>query len=252
VSDLDADDRSAGGLGPYRSASRTHVGRVRAINEDRILDCSERGLWAVADGMGGHAAGDIAAEAAIAALQQLAEEERVGADAVAEALGVVNSRLYSRMRDGAPMSGATIAAMVGSRDAMTILWAGDCRVYRLRDGWLRQLTRDHSVVQELIDAGAIDAAQAARHPHTHVVTRALGAAETIALGRITVDVAAGDLYLICSDGLHGSRAQIAEGLSHSNGPLDAAADRLLVQALHEGGQDNISLILIGCLPSHRA
>lgn len=235
----------------FRSASRTHVGLVRMVNEDRMLDCPQHGLWAVADGMGGHFAGDMAAEAAIAALQRLTRTESIGATDVEVALQSVNERLRHQARNGDRLSGATIVVLLANGNHVTILWAGDCRAYRLRNGHLEQLTRDHSVVQELLDAGAIDLDQASRHSQAHVVTRALGAGDTLRLDRISTDFETGDLYLLCSDGMPPSTAS-AGMLSKNIGELDSLADLLLDHALAEGGQDNISLVLVtdshaGCL-----
>lgn len=226
-----------------RSVSRTHVGRVRAINEDRLLDMPEHRLWAIADGMGGHAAGDIAAEAAIAALERVALDGRIGADAIEAALARVNRQLHERTRQGAPMSGATVVAMFEWDGAITILWAGDCRAYRLRDGGLVQLTRDHSVVQELLDAGALDAGQAARHPQAHVVTRALGAGEEVLLDRAAGECRQGDRYLLCSDGLALTAARLRERM-RTSAPPSAIAGGLIEDALLGGGNDNVSLILV--------
>jgi len=232
------------GLLPFRSASRTHVGRVRLINEDRVLDCPQRGLWAIADGMGGHSAGDIAAEAAISALQQLANAGPVEAAAVEAALQSVNRSLHRRTQNGARLSGATIVVLLATAERLTVLWAGDCRAYRLRDNRLHQLTRDHSVVQELLDAGAIDAEQASRHPQAHVVTRALGADDALKLDRVSADIAPGDLYLLCSDGMPSSVPALADILAGDLDQLDIPASRLLDHALAAGGQDNVSLVLV--------
>ncbi|MBA2935131.1 serine/threonine-protein phosphatase [Sphingomonas sp. CGMCC 1.13654] len=227
-----------------RSVSRTHVGRVRAINEDRVLDMSEHRLWAIADGMGGHAAGDAAAEAAIAALQNAALDGQVSADSIGAALSEVNRRLRERTRQGSPMSGATIVAMFEKNRAVTILWAGDCRAYRLRDGRLAQLTHDHTIVQELVDSGALDAVQAATHPQANVVTRALGAAEDLRLDRATSDALAGDLFLLCSDGLITAPIALDKLMQATPRSLTWNAESLIAEALSAGGKDNISLLLI--------
>jgi serine/threonine protein phosphatase PrpC len=227
-----------------RSLSRTHVGRVRAINEDRVLDMSEHRLWAIADGMGGHAAGDAAAEAAIMTLQTVALDGRLSADSLGAALSEVNRHLHERTRQGSPMSGATVVAMFERNRAVTILWAGDCRAYRLRDGHLTQLTHDHTVVQELVDAGALNAAQAALHPQAHVVTRALGAAEDLRLDRVTSDALAGDLFLLCSDGLISAAMALDRLFQSAPGLLASTAESLIAEALSCGGQDNMSLVLV--------
>lgn len=226
------------------SAARSHVGRVRAINEDRLLDCAARGLWAVADGMGGHAAGDVAATIAVASLQTLADthaaiDESGLRDALSDANAAIRAGREGRLR----MSGATVVALTLDGDCATVLWAGDSRAYRWRAGRLDRLSRDHSLVQELIDAGTIDDAQAKAHPSAHVVTRALGCAPVVEVDAVTVDVAAGDRLLLCSDGLTGpvSEATIARLLDRAPAP---ACDALLDAALAAGGPDNVTAVVI--------
>ena len=125
----------------------------------------------------------------------------------------------------------------------TVLWAGDSRAYRLRGGRMERLTRDHSVVQDLIDAGALRPDQADRHPDAHVITRALGTAPHVEIDRRDIDVRDGDLFLLCSDGL--SRGCLDGTLSSAmGGSIDDMANRLLARALEAGGNDNISLLLV--------
>ncbi|KQT34722.1 hypothetical protein ASG29_00720 [Sphingomonas sp. Leaf412] len=225
---------------PLRLASvaRTHVGRVRTVNEDRLLDRPDRGLWAIADGMGGHSAGDVAAQTAVAALAALADDDaRITAATIATALHDAGARIAA----GPAPGGTTIVALHLDGTTATVIWAGDSRCYLLRDGACRQLTRDHSVVQELVDAGLLDPADAARHPRGHVITRALGVQPAPDLARVTVEVRAGDALFLCSDGA--SRALVDRDFLPRE-PLDTAADRLLTAALQRDGSDNISLILV--------
>jgi serine/threonine protein phosphatase PrpC len=236
---------ATGGVWSVRSVSRSHVGRVRKINEDRLLDCADRGLWAVADGMGGHAAGDVAAEAVVASLKALTDApSAIDARAIEAVLAYTGRRLHARTVGGAArMSGSTVVALHLDQGAGTLLWAGDSRAYRLRDGALARLSHDHSVVQELIDAGALTPEMAERHPKAHVVTRALGATSEVEIDIRPIDVRPGDLYLLCSDGL--SRGPGDPDLAALAGQsIDAMADTLLDRALADGGQDNISLVLI--------
>jgi serine/threonine protein phosphatase PrpC len=237
------------GAWTVRSVSRSHVGRVRKINEDRVLDCAARGLWAVADGMGGHAAGDVAAEAVVASLKALTDAPaEIDANAIEAVLAYTGRRLHARMVGGTRMSGSTVVALHLRDGAGTLLWVGDSRAYRLRDGVLTRLSHDHSVVQELIDAGALTPEMAERHPKAHVVTRALGATSEVEIDIRSVDVRPGDLYLLCSDGLsRGAGDPDLAGLAAR--PIEAIADVLLDRALSDGGQDNISLVLIdvGCV-----
>lgn len=227
-----------------RSVSRTHVGRVRTINEDRVLDRADRGLWAVADGMGGHCAGDVAAQRIVDALRSLADSAtRIDADAIEATLDGVGRRIHDDAGGATQVSGSTIVALHIEQGVGTLFWAGDSRAYRVRSGRIAQLSRDHSVVQELIDAGALSRDLADRHPQAHVVTRALGAMPGVAIERVRVDVTPGDLFLLCSDGL--ARGDIDPALlgGHDES-LAAVADALLANALAAGGTDNISLVLI--------
>ncbi len=220
-----------------RSVHRTHVGRVRQVNEDRVLDRPDAGLWAVADGMGGHSAGDRAATAAIDALEALAAP--VTAQAILDALHGANRSIAAQAGQGG--SGTTIVAAWIEEERLHLFWAGDSRAYRVRDGRATPLTRDHSLVQELVDAGMLTEVEAERHPRANVITRALGIAEAVRIETATTDIGMGDLVLLCSDGLSRSLdpRDFAPMLD-----LDAQADRLLMNALRRDGSDNASLVLI--------
>ncbi len=219
-----------------RSSSRTHVGHVRKVNEDRILDRPERNLWAVADGMGGHHSGDVAAQLAIDALDAL---DNPTADTIVEALKGANSALYNRGYAGERRSGTTIVAASLQGHTAEIFWAGDSRAYRIRDGVLELLTHDHSLVQELIDAGAISDEEAVGHPKANVITRALGVEAHILIDRVRVALRDGDLILLCSDGL--SRTLGAEAPRASS--LQELASLLIDQAISRDGTDNVSLVI---------
>ena len=220
----------------FRSVHRTHVGRVRRVNEDRVLDAPGRGLWAVADGMGGHSAGDRAAAAAIDALAALADP--ITAPAILEALHAANRSIAAGAAGGG--SGTTIVVAWAEGTRLHLFWAGDSRAYRVRGGRATPLTRDHSLVQELVDGGLLSEAEAERHPQANVITRALGIAAGVAIEKTECDLVPGDLLLLCSDGLSRSLdpRDFAPGLE-----LDAQADRLLGHALQRDGSDNTSLVL---------
>ncbi len=227
-----------------RSVTRTHVGRVRAINEDRVFDRAARGLWAVADGMGGHAGGDIAAQRIVDSLQTLADRPtRIDDDMIEAALNAAGRRIHTEASGSTRVSGSTVVALHIEQGAGMLLWAGDSRAYRARDGGIEQLSRDHSLVQELVDSGALPRAMADRHPQAHVITRALGAMPGAVIERRAIDVRPGDLFLLCSDGLtRGGADPLLPGPAGDS--LDAVADALLANALALGGADNISLVLI--------
>ncbi|MDB5678418.1 protein phosphatase 2C domain-containing protein [Sphingomonas bacterium] len=224
-----------------QSVARSHVGMVRAINEDRVFDCPEARVWAVADGMGGHAGGDLAAQAVVDRLRTLTSGTRaIGFTDLLVALGQANGDIRQRNdRLGADAGATVVAAMIDDATAH-IAWAGDSRAYRLRDGGLELLTHDHSMVQELVDAGLLTADRAERHPQSHVVTRALGVDDDPRLQTVSASLKPGDRLLICSDGLSRSLA-----MGDATGdPIETLAKTMLANALARDGSDNVSLILI--------
>ena len=224
-----------------RSAALTHVGHVRAVNEDRVLDLPEAGLWAVADGMGGHQSGDVAAQIAVDALAELAGSgQALAGEDILAALQSANTRIYERYAAAERPSGTTIVAALHVEGGIEIFWAGDSRAYRLRAGIWHCLTRDHSVVQQMVDAGALTPSAAARHPKGNVITRALGVDHDVAIDRVTTDFMAGDMIMLCSDGVSRS---LAPDMPRTP-PVAALAQSLLDQALARDGSDNASLVLI--------
>ncbi len=221
-----------------RSVARSHVGLVRQINEDRVFDAPGQGLWAVADGMGGHRGGDLAAQTVVEALRALIAGP-VSFASLCAALEDANRRILDRNRAEALDAGATVVAALVGDDVARIAWAGDSRAYLLR-GRPRLLTHDHSVVQELVDAGLLTPAGAARHPRANVITRALGIEDAVALDTVAVTLAPGDRLLLCSDGLSRSLDETRA----VGGSLDEAAADLLAGALARDGSDNVSLVLV--------
>ena len=220
-----------------RSTSRSHVGRFRTVNEDRIFDRPDDGLWAIADGMGGHADGGLAAEIVIAHLDRvLLQQDR---SPICSAIEAANGAIF---RQGEGKSGTTVVVMKISDDRAQIWWVGDSRAYLIRDRRLELLTRDHSLVQELVEAGEISPDQAEGHPRANIITRALGTRDKVDVERRHLKVMPGDLLLLCSDGL--SRSLASEDF-RARVSLQAMADRLLKNALERDGRDNISLVLIG-------
>lgn len=227
-----------------RSVARSHIGAIRSINEDRILNVSDRGLWAVADGMGGHAMGDIAADIVVATLSDLAASAEVLSVAtIKAALETANRRVLDLNGTSGRQSGSTVAGLYLTDGEAIIFWAGDSRVYRCRHGEITLLTHDHRLVQEMIDAGMINAQQARVHPRATVITRAIGANPMFNLATRVERVLEGDTYLMCSDGLSDliDNRQLAAALSNPN---DDAANRLVQSALAAGGTDNISFIMV--------
>ncbi|KQN22084.1 MULTISPECIES: PP2C family protein-serine/threonine phosphatase [unclassified Sphingomonas] len=230
----------------YVSQNRSHVGRVRSVNEDRLLDRADRGLWAVVDGMGGHSGGAAAAETVVDVLQALADDPApINAAAVRAAVSHANRAIY----DVHATSGATIVIALIEGSEATIFWAGDSRAYLMRGGGsgggAEELTHDHSVVQEMIDAGVLTEAAADRHPQANVVTRALGVAPAVALDSVTTLVQPNDRLLLCSDGV--SRSLDPRDFATMPAAIGDMADRILENALQRDGSDNATLVVIAAL-----
>ena len=223
----------------FRTAGDSHVGKVRTLNEDAWLARPEIGLWAVADGMGGHGGGDVASRAVATSLQQMPAPVSAAAflaDFEAR-IGLVNADLIAQARaSGRTLIGATLAAVLIFDSHFACVWCGDSRVYRLRAGELAQVSRDHSEVQDLIDRG---------------VTRALGAAEQAELEIIDGPVVAGDRFLLCSDGLtgHVEDEEIAALLARDD-PKQACAE-LIALTLQRGAKDNVSVVIVVCDADNR-
>jgi serine/threonine protein phosphatase PrpC len=229
------------------SAAATDVGSKRRINEDALLDRSDAGLWAVADGMGGHAAGDVASHAVIHPLSVAERSDSLVdfVDFVEDALMSVNQQLrdYAVQELGGRTVGSTVVTLLLSEKTGVCLWAGDSRLYRLRNGQLSRISRDHSAVQEMVDAGSITQEEADRHPKSNVITRAVGGSERLLVDAAVFAPQAGDAYLLCSDGLYN---EVAEDVIRRKMALvpDDAVRQLLDEALHNGGRDNVSLIVV--------
>lgn len=227
--------------------SRTHVGLRRKVNEDSILVRADRGLCAVADGMGGHDAGDVASRMVTEGLQRLPIVYGLDqlVEQATEALTNVNRQLIALAAsdNGDRTIGTTVVGLALADGQFRCFWAGDSRAYRLRGGQIVQLSRDHSLVQKLIDAGMLDPSGAEDHPNANIVTRAVGAAERLEIDTVGGDALPGDRFLLASDGLTRlvKDAEILGELSAPN--ADQAADRLIDMVLSRGAPDNVSLII---------
>jgi protein phosphatase/serine/threonine-protein phosphatase Stp1 len=231
-----------------RSCHATHPGARRSHNEDRFVDRADLGIWAVADGAGGHQAGEVAAGMIAAALEAIPP----GLDA-ASVLAQIRGRiddvhgalLAESARRGPDAVIASTAVILCVRGAHYVcLWAGDSRAYRFAGGVLQQISRDHSLVQELVDSGQIAPEAAETHPNANVITRAVGAADPdgLRLDKATDELRPGERFLLCSDGLTKSipDADIAAVLG---GTGDAAA-RLVDAALNRQARDNVTVVVI--------
>lgn len=226
---------------------RTHTGR-RSRNEDALLARPEKGFWAVADGMGGHELGDLASALLMEALDASPAEgdlEARSADALT-AIKTANRQLFEMGRGGRAgrTIGSTIVALLTDPSGFVCLWAGDSRGYLARGGTLRQLTRDHSLVQDLVNSGQITPAQALSHPDGHIVTRAAGAAAQIAVDRRDGSIEPGDALLLATDGLTRVMTDVELGEAIGAGDLSAAADEMIRTCLARGAPDNVSFVLL--------
>ena len=234
----------------------TDVGLLREVNEDAFL-CAPP-LFVVADGMGGHADGGTASRIVVEEFARLAGEgydPRHGAEAVAATLAASQRRISEFAAQGTPdvrrSPGTTVVAalLVEDDDEGEPAWLlanlGDSRIYRVTGGVLEQVSTDHSVVQELIDAGQITQEEAAEHPERHVITRALGGPRLEAADYFLLPIRAADRLLLCSDGISGlvDDPLIATILTQSPDPRDAA-DRLVTAALRAGGDDNATAVVV--------
>lgn len=228
-------------------AGRSDVGRVRSLNEDRYLLRPEVGLWAVADGMGGHDAGDFASETVMAELGGLAAHAALPGmlEAFDERVSEANRRLLEAARRAGPsVIGCTLAALLVAGGQFACIWAGDSRVYRIRGGRIEQISHDHTEVQELIDQGVLAAEDALRHPRRNVITRAIGIFDVPELDLVEGPVESGDVFLICSDGLTEHVANDEILAAAENATAAGFCDDLIALALERGGSDNVTVVAV--------
>ena len=229
-----------------RTAGLTDTGRRRLRNEDAYV-CRPP-LFAVADGMGGARAGEVAARLAAAALEE-AEGAARGEEGVSRLIAEANRRIWQRaVSDPATAGmGTTATAAVVDEQAGTVAigHVGDSRAYLLRDGALEQLTTDHSLVAELVQSGVLTPEEAERHPQRSAITRALGTEPTVQVESLTVRAEPGDLFLLCSDGLSTMLGddEVAAAIERAGGEPASAAEALVAQANSRGGEDNITVVL---------
>ena len=227
----------------------THPGAVRPRNEDALLERPDIGLWVVADGAGGHGAGDVASNAIVAAMGAIPP----GLSA-AELLAQVRLRMaavHQDLQEEAERRGpgrilaSTVVVMLARGEHFAMLWAGDSRAYLLRHGALSRVTKDHSLVQELVDQGTLREDEAESHPQANVITRAIGAHGELELDKVSGRIAEGDRFLLCTDGLFKTmaEAEIAAMLAAGGN-----AQAIVTEAVGRGARDNVSAIGIDCIP----
>lgn len=225
---------------------RTDIGKLRKQNEDAAWFDEARAVFAVADGMGGHLAGEVASRMAIEAVQRMAREnERPGIAALREAVACAHETILSHAQSHIECAGmgTTLSVLWLSANYAYIAHVGDSRIYRLRSGSLTQITQDHSLVEELVRAGLITREQARTHPRRNIITRALGTHGENEPDLLVTDVQDGDVFLLCTDGLTGMVPDDEIERTLRDCGIEAAADKLLALALDAGGRDNVTLIL---------
>jgi serine/threonine protein phosphatase PrpC len=230
------------------SVAHTDIGTVRKVNEDDFLDAPQAGMWCVADGMGGHAKGDVASRMIVDHLDNLNAQTSLHPtpEQVKHSLLQVNNSLLE-LAMALPESaviGSTVVVLLFDQQNAHCIWAGDSRIYRLRSGLLTRLTKDHSQVEEMVDAGILTAEQAETHPSANVITRAVGANDHLELDLNTFALQAGDIFLLCSDGLNKvmSDADIADMLRTC--PLESVCETLIRTALNRNARDNVTVVAV--------
>jgi serine/threonine protein phosphatase PrpC len=233
-------------VGVVDSAGLTQTGNVRRSNEDSFLLRSP--LFMVADGMGGALAGELASRMCAEAFAELDLIEHQGEEALRETIGIANRRIWDRSRTDAETSGmgtTVTAALVGDGGVVSFAHVGDSRAYLLRDGALQRLSEDHSLVHELVRQGQLSEVEAEQHPQRSVITRALGTDEEVQIDTFSLQSKAGDVLLLCTDGLNTmvSEADIAAALGSETGAADIAR-RLVRAALKAGGEDNVTAVVV--------
>lgn len=223
--------------------TRTHVGLVRRLNEDTVF--ADNGLYGVADGMGGHNAGEIASRIAADRMMERLHGKKPSKETLKAAMIDVNRAVFTEQVSHQEYSGmgTTLTALWEGENEVFIGHIGDSRAYLLRDGVLTQITQDHSLVQEMVSQGLITRQEALVHPYRNVITRAVGTDPYVESDCMSVEKNKGDIWLLCSDGLSNfvPEQEIGQTLAEQN--LDMAADSLLRTALRNGGKDNISLLI---------
>jgi serine/threonine protein phosphatase Stp1 len=229
-----------------RYNAMTHVGRVRQVNEDAILVLPDHRIFVVSDGMGGHEGGDFASRLVVDAIAVLPPDlpatEKFGQirAALTEAHRVILTEAHRR---GATM-GATVVCLILADDHFGVLWAGDSRLYRLRDGAIELLTTDHSLVAAFVAAGQLSWDEAGNHPQANAITRAVGVGEALELDRIHGELHSGDRFLLCSDGLNKYTPISELGTMISNVPIEVVTEQLIQTVLSRGAADNVSVIVV--------
>lgn len=232
--------------------SLSHVGNVRQLNEDRSFANPATGVWAVADGMGGHHAGDFASQAIIDGLSTIAPSRSPAAleasfrDSIDRANRAI--RAFARLQ-GNMVVGSTLVCLLTFVDIYRCFWAGDSRAYRLRDMRLRQLSQDHTEVQSLLSEGLLSPEEAATYPRRNVITHAIGIADHVFLEHADGEIKPDDSFLLCSDGLTGHVNDDEIASIMAKGTAKEICHELVNLALLRGGSDNVTVNVVQFHPA---
>ncbi len=228
------------------SSAVTDVGTMRKVNEDSMLEYPEKRIWVVADGMGGHDAGDIASQTTVSFLRNVDydAELSVFANNVEDCLLAANEKLFRMGKERGQLAGSTVVTLLAHERHCLVIWAGDSRLYRYREGLFERVTRDHSHVEELVQLGQITAEEAESHPQANVITRAVGANADLFLEMEVLEVQENDAFLLCSDGLYKELAEDEIGTIVADLPPSRAARRLIDVSLQRGARDNVTVIVL--------
>lgn len=231
--------------------SLTNIGLVRKANEDNFLTDKSRGLFVVADGMGGHEAGELASSIAIKTLDAFLTPEIITLHkemGLYQAIQKANQLIYNESKANSSCNGmgTTITAALFMDDTLFIAHIGDSRAYLIRDGAIQLLTEDHSLVAELLRQGEITESEAQEHPHRNVLTRALGTEKEVKIDLTECKINSGDLILLCTDGLYNlvKNEEMLLEVTQNGSDLKKTVNGLVARALERGGVDNITVVLV--------
>lgn len=241
------DTRFLGSHFEWISSSYTHVGCVRTLNEDACLELMDRQLWAVADGMGGHRAGDVASQTIIDYLRNVPYDPSFGTfvENAENQIVAAHQSLVALGGTLGQIAGSTVVALLGYGRHGLVMWAGDSRAYLYRQGLFHQLTRDHSYVEELLARGDILPQDASSHPEANVITRAVGAGKDLYLDMDILELCHGDIVLLCSDGLYKELddGAICSTIQHQYSPA-MMVQGLVNACVEHGARDNVTAVAV--------
>ena len=230
----------------WTSVAETNIGTVRKVNEDHYLDAPAALVWCVADGMGGHARGDVASQMITQQLQCLIDqfENTPLVPQVISCIQSVNNNLVSLSKAHNTIVGSTVAVLLFEDHKAHCIWAGDSRIYRLRNKQIQRITRDHSQVEDMIDLGLIKPEEAKSHPNSNIITRAVGASSELELEIRSYELELSDKFILCSDGLNNvlSDDELAQYLLTT--PLHELTGTLIQTALTRQARDNVTVLVV--------